>query len=226
MYEFQRRDIVGLTKAVITDQYGFSEGCGNASECENAVYHEDYEFGCLECVDGEDVGAGAVRGRIVCTGFASEDFPLIRYDIGDVGVWASDEDRCECGRESSRILRIEGRSDDYIVTPEGRRIMRLDYVFKETGNVKECQVVQRRPDRIVVRIVRRMHFNANDEELITSRIGQWISPRLIVEYEYVNEIEREGNGKFRAVKSELCSGRLGTGGTRPVGDFVGRVGPN
>jgi phenylacetate-CoA ligase len=203
IYDFQRRDIIEFTGATITDQYGFSEGGGNASQCKENAYHEDFEFGILERVDAENLGNGMVRGRIVSTGFANPEFPLIRYDVGDIGVWANADDPCPCGRESRTLTAIEGRTDDYVVTPEGRRIMRFDYIFKDTVNVRECQIVQRRPDTIVVRIVKRPAFNGKDEAFITSEIGRWISPRLGVEYEYVSEIERERNGKFRAVKSEI-----------------------
>jgi hypothetical protein len=38
-------------------------------------------------------------------------------------------------------------------------------------------------------------------------VARWISPTLGVEFEYVDEIPRERNGKFRAVLSHLGNGR-------------------
>jgi phenylacetate-CoA ligase len=200
----QRRDIASLTGAVLTDQYGFSEGCGNASHCPELVYHEDFEFGVLECVDGEPGDApGEVKGRIVATGFASRVFPFIRYEVGDVGVWRTEGPACPCGRQSRVLVRIEGRMDDYVVTPEGRRIMRFDYVFKDTQNVREAQVVQHREGEIEIRVVQRPGYSAGDEQTIRNEISAWISPALQVRFSYVPEIEREANGKFRAVRSRL-----------------------
>ena len=199
----QRRDIASLTGAVLTDQYGFSEGCGNASQCEEHVYHEDYEFGAIECVDPVPLGDGRVRGRIVCTGFASPEAPFIRYDTGDLGVWAADPEPCPCGRRSSILLGIDGRIDQYVLTPEGRRIMRFDYVFKETPNVQECQVVQNELGGIVLRVVRRAAYGVRDERLVAAEIARWVSPALEVEFEYVDEIARTSAGKFRAVVSRL-----------------------
>lgn len=202
-YEFQRRQIVSLTEAVVTDQYGFSEGCGNASQCEEGAYHEDFEYGILECVDPEPVGDGRIRGRIVCTGFACPEFPFIRYEVGDIGIWEPDRYACSCGRESRVLHSIEGRQDDYVITPEGRRIMRFDYIFKDTDRVAESQVVQRELGAIVIRIARRQGYGTADEDYIRSEVARWISDRLEVAFEYVDEIEREPNGKFRAVKSLL-----------------------
>ena len=203
LHAFQRRDIAAFTGATLTDQYGLSEGCGNASQCERLAYHEDFEFGVLECIDPEPLENGRVRGRIVCTGFACPEFPFIRYDTGDVGVWEPDGFRCECGRESRVLVEIEGRHEDYVVTPEGRRIMRFDYVFKDALNVKEAQVVQARPGALVVRVVRRPGYAEVDERALAQAIARWISPRLELDFDYVDEIEREPNGKFRAVKSLL-----------------------
>jgi phenylacetate-CoA ligase len=198
MLDFQRRDIQRFTGAILTDQYGCSEGCGNASHCAELVYHEDFEFGIMEGVERQP---GSSSQDILCTAFADDAFPFIRYEVGDTGVWQADDISCACGRKSKVLLRIEGRKDDYVLTPEGLRIMRFDYVFKDELNVKEVQVVQQRLGEITVRVVRREAYNVGDEEHITREIQRWISPRLTVHFEYVNEIEREANGKFRAVRS-------------------------
>ena len=201
--ELQRRDIARLTGAIVTDQYGLSEGCGNASQCPEGRYHEDFEFGVLECVDPEPLEGGRTRGRIVCTGFACPEAPLVRYDTGDVGVWFDNEDRCPCGLQSRTLESIEGRVEDYVLTPEGRRIMRFDYVFKDAASVKEAQVVQDRAGAITLRIVPREGFGPEDESFLRGEVARWISESLEVEMEVVDAIEREPNGKFRAVRSRL-----------------------
>jgi phenylacetate-CoA ligase len=200
MLDFQRRDIQKFTGAVLTDQYGCSEGCGNASHCSEFVYHEDFEFGIVE---GNESQPGNPAKSILCTGFSSHAFPFIRYEVGDTGVWQEAGKPCPCGRESKTMLRIDGRKDDYVVTPEGTRIMRFDYVFKDAMNVKEVQIVQEQLGEITVRAVRRTGYGMKDEGDISREIQRWISPALKVRFEYVPEIEREANGKFRAVLSRV-----------------------
>lgn len=209
----QRHVIEKFTDAVITDQYGFSEGCGNASQCKEFNYHEDFEFGVMECVDEELLPGGRKRGKIVCTGFASPEFPFIRYAVGDSGVWEHPDKQCPCGRHSAVITEIEGRIDDYVVTPDGRKVMRFDYLFKDTLNVKECQIVQYEKNAIVIRLVRRNEYSARDEQFIRGEVEKWISKDLQVNFDYVNEIEREKNGKFRAVKSFLDKNKEKPGNT-------------
>jgi phenylacetate-CoA ligase len=217
MLDYQRCDIVGYTGAILTDQYGLSEACGNASHCPEFVYHEDFEFGVVECVDPVPLGDGRTKGRIVCTGFADYAFPFIRYDTGDIGIWADPAKACPCGRQSRVLTSIEGRNDDYVVTPEGNRIMRFDYIFKDTTNIRESQIVQEKPGEIIVKIVRRPSYTARDEEYITRQVHHWISSRLGVRFEYVDEIERGSNGKFRAVMSLMRQGQIGRDSQEDVG---------
>jgi phenylacetate-CoA ligase len=205
----QRRDIEEFTGAIVTDHYGMSEACGYASQCAEGLYHEDFEFGILECLDPVELEDGRVSGRIVCTGFADEALPFIRYETGDVGVWSRSGEICPCGRESPTLVEIRGRAQDYVVTPEGRRIMRFDSVFRDTSNVKESQVIQERPGEIRVRIVKRPGYSASDESFIAGEISRTISPTLKVNFEYVPEIERESGGKFKAVKSLIEQDREG-----------------
>ena len=196
-------DIYKVTGAILTDQYGFTEGAGNASQCEYFNHHIDFEFGILECVDPETLENGDVRGKIVCTGFANQAFPFIRYEVGDMGVWASDDFECQCGRKSPVLKRIEGRVEDYVITPEGKRIMRFDYIFKDTDQIKEAQVVQKKHGSIEINIVRREGYSSETENDLSNQVKEWISPNIEVSYNYMTEIPRESNGKFRAVKSEL-----------------------
>jgi len=192
----------------VTDQYGFSEGCGNASRCPADVYHEDFEYGILECGDVERVDEVSRRGKVIATGFAGCGMPFIRYDVGDVATWSSAE--CTCGRHAKVITRVDGRVEDVVLTPEGGRITRFDYVFKDTHNVREAQVVQKALGSICLRIVRRPAYSAKDEQRIREEVALRVSAALGVEFEYVDEIERESSGKFRAVKSLLTEMSRGT----------------
>jgi phenylacetate-CoA ligase len=201
--DFQKRDLERTFGGRVTDQYGLSEGCANASRCEHDNYHEDWEFSLLECVDPQPSPGGGICGRIVATGFANDAFPFIRYETGDYGVWMPDDYRCPCGRQSRVIKAIDGRVEDYVVTPEGLRVMRFDYLFKETEGVKEAQVVQSRLGEIVIKIVPRARYTNADAALIVQGVRDWISPTLDVNIELVDHIERSASGKFRPVCSNI-----------------------
>ena len=212
LYENHRRLMRSVFNADVTDEYGFSEGCGNASRCERDVFHEDFEFGILECFQGKSVDRDSRQGRIVATGFASYGMPFIRYDVGDVGTWK--DVNCECGRSSKVLASIDGRTEQFVITPEGRKVLRFDYVFKNAHNVRDAQVVQKELGAICLRVVRRPAYSKADEHQLKLEIRDKISAMLMVEFEYVDEIEREPNGKMMAVKS-LLDKPLGTSNTAP-----------
>jgi len=197
--DFQRRDIEAFTGAIVTDHYGCTEACVNASRCPKFVYHEDFEFCIMEGIQRDPRDSFKT---IVCTGFACDAFPFIRYEVGDMAVWQEGKG-CDCGRSSPVLLRIEGRCDDYVVTPEGAHIARLDYLFKDALNVKEAQIIQEKLGEVRILLVRRDTFTAKDEAEMRRDIKTWLSPSLVVVFDYVDEIPREPNGKFRAVLSRL-----------------------
>ena len=111
---------------------------------------------------------------------------------------------CECGRAFPLIERIEGRVEDYIRTPDGRLVGRLDHIFKGVPHVREAQLVQDRVEELVLRIVRMEGFNDDDERMILANARERLGRALQLRCEYVNAIERFAGGKFRFVVSEIA----------------------
>jgi phenylacetate-CoA ligase len=201
LLDYQREKISSVFGCFVTDQYGFSEGCGNASRCEEDVFHEDFEYGILECYNPQINGDGTKTGEILATGFTNLAMPFIRYRVGDTATWT--KEKCRCGRVSKSITTINGRNEDFIITPEGNKILRFDYLFKDTINIVEAQIVQRKLGEIIIRIVKGPRYSETEEKLLIKEVYSKISQKLTVAFEYVSEIEREHTGKFRAVKSYL-----------------------
>lgn len=201
LYENQKTILESVFKGVqIHELYSFSEQAAIATHCKNSVYHEDFEIGHMELDKVVPVENG-MQGEILATGFANLGMPFIRYQNGDTAVFSDRE--CGCGLHSQIIEGIVGRNEDYIITPEGLHIQRLDYIFKDAQDVKECQVVQRELGEMILRIVKRNTYNVASEKKLLVNIAQWVSPTIKVKFEYVDEIPRTKAGKFKAVVSEL-----------------------
>ena len=202
LLDYQREKISSIFKCFVTDQYGFSEGCGNASRCEEDLFHEDFEYGLLECVEPIINTDGTKTGKVIATGFTNLAMPFIRYEVGDTATWI--DSNCNCGRESKTILQINGRNEDFVLTPEGNKILRFDYIFKDTISISEAQIIQKKLGAIIIKIVKRNDFDTEKMELfLKNEVKSKISQQLNVSFEYVDSIERESTGKFRAVKSFL-----------------------
>src|SRR5690606_38406780 len=123
----------------------------SASECPEGGLHVDTEMCAVE-IDPHEEGDGWVRGEILATGFANRAMPLLRYRTGDVATLRQGA-HCPCGRARPLIEGIDGRIEDYVVTPDGRRIGRLDHVFKDARFIQEAQIRQTAPDRLRILVV-------------------------------------------------------------------------
>ncbi|GAG02011.1 unnamed protein product, partial [marine sediment metagenome] len=110
---------------------------------------------------------------------------------------------CQCGRGGTLIERIIGRVEDYVVTPDGRFIGRLDHLFKDTANVLMGQIKQDHVNEVRIRIVRDAHYTAKDEAIIRKEARARLGNEIIIRFEYVDDIPRTKEGKFRFVISHV-----------------------
>lgn len=127
------------------DHYGQSEGVCMAMECPYGRMHLIPQAGIVEIVreDGLPCAPGEV-GEIVATGLLNDAMPLIRYRLGDSAAWAEDQS-CPCGNRQPIMTGLEGRTDDYLITPDGRKIGRISTAFKHSPTIHSAQLVQDRP---------------------------------------------------------------------------------
>lgn len=192
LFEHQREVISEAFKCPVRETYGMAEIAAAASECEKGSLHQWPEAGIIEIGDGED----SKSGEFICTGLLNTDMPLIRYRVGDSGELS--ENDCACGRGLPVIDSIEGRTDDLLFTKEGRRVGRMDPVFKGGIRMKEAQIVQESLMAIKVRFVPAEGFGSKDKDQLASRIRERLGT-VEVGFEEVSEIPRTNRGKFRAV---------------------------
>ena len=214
----QRRVIEEALETRVSDQYGASEHCANISECEHGVYHVDMEFGVVEFLplSGPDpsVSNAASSGpgdpppnqhRIICTSLHNPVMPLIRYDIGDVATISDVE--CACGRQAPTVDRIDGRIESYIVTPDGRQHGRLDFLFKTSHRIEEAQLIQDTAEHLTIKVVRSSGYTETDERSLRADVESYLGTELQVDLDYVDQIPREPNGKFRQIVSKVFRDR-------------------
>lgn len=197
VFDYQRETIARAFQCSVRETYGMAEIVAAASECGHGRLHLWDEVGIVETRDG-DAPAQGTTGDLICTGILNVDMPLIRYRIGDRGALPAQDGECECGRTLPQLERVEGRSDDVLYTIDGRRIGRLDPVFKTHLPVIEAQIIQESLRRVRVRYVPTDDFTSEAGESMITRLRERMGSVEVV-LEVVNQIPREPNGKFRAV---------------------------
>jgi phenylacetate-CoA ligase len=152
----------------------------------------------VEILDGN---RGVNDGELVCTGLLNADMPLIRYRTGDTGSFSMGQ-QCSCGRTLPIFGAIEGRMDDLLYAADGRRLGRLDPVFKAGLPVREAQIVQESLDHLRVRFVPAPGYTSDAGTSMIKRLQERVGNMQIV-LEEVESVPRTSNGKFRAVVCEL-----------------------
>jgi phenylacetate-CoA ligase len=184
------------------EEYGAVENCALATECEQGNLHVNPDFGVMEIVDPEGRPvSGEQEGSIVCTSLLNPTQPLIRYEIGDVGMWSAK--KCACGRDSFPVLKeLVGRLEDVVIGPDGRELVRFHGIFIDMPRVLQGQVIQETLHQFTVKVVAQHGFGSDDEQLIRRRFSERLGP-VQVQIEIVSEIPRTERGKFRAVISKL-----------------------
>jgi len=183
--------------------YGMAEGVANISECPEGNFHVDEDYACVEFLSIDDNSY-----RIIGTNYTNYAFPLLRYDTGDVAELESPDKKCPCGIPGRLVKSIDGRKEDYVLTPDGRRIGRLDHIFKDMVNIKECQIFQEHEDRVVFRVVRGKEYTGKDEKKLLHEAGTRLGNRIEMDIDYVEAIERTHRGKLRFVVSKVPGAQI------------------
>jgi phenylacetate-CoA ligase len=201
LFDHQRQTIEEAFQCPVRETYGMTELVAAASECAAGRLHQWPEVGWVEVLEGNQPVATGTLGDFVCTGLLNADMPLIRYRIGDCGRLSADNHICDCGRTLPSIERVEGRTNDMLVTRDGRSVYWLNPIFYDVP-VREAQIVQDSLDHIRVRYVPAPAFSAEAGRCIVRRLQERMG-HVVVSLEEIDELPRGPNGKFKAVICDL-----------------------
>ena len=186
----------------VFEEYSTVENAVFAGECENGRLHVSPDVSIVEILspDGRPCPPGEL-GEVVATVLSRTYQPLIRFRLGDLAMW--DTEQCPCGRQMPVIKEVVGRIEDVIAGPDGRQMVRFHGVFVGQPHVREGQVVQEALDRIRVKVVPTDGFGQEDIADIIRRVQQRLGNGVTVVVEQVKDIPRTPAGKFQAVVSKL-----------------------
>jgi phenylacetate-CoA ligase len=206
------------------DFYGTSEVHVVSWECQSGVgYHIDADSILLEVVD--DSGRPAAPGEpgwVVVTALWNTAAPIVRYRVEDIATLIRDP--CRCGITLPLMGMVEGRTLDWIITADGRRVSPFRLVpvtllgDEWSPHVRRSRVIQRAADDFLVEV----EWRAGRREDLVARFGpalEWVlgSP-VRLECRDVDEIRVGPSEKFRQVVSLVSRSQAGN---RPGSDGAG-----
>lgn len=192
---WQREKIEFVFGCPVYDYYGTAEYVMFAAQDHTGIYRPNPIIGITEVnVDSDSNDTGG----LLATSLTNKQMPLLRYDLGDTATLANPSNETV---GTPGLTSINGRVDDYIETSDGRLIGRIDHIFKDVGGIREAQVVQSQAGYATIKLVKDLSADINNGMLITN-CKQRLGNDFQVKIEYVPEIPRGRNGKFRSVIRE------------------------
>ncbi|SDT97064.1 phenylacetate--CoA ligase family protein [Desulfobacula phenolica] len=205
LYDGQRKSIGLYFGGVpVVDCYGSREGGFVCQECKEGKYHVvDSNYIIEYLKDGKDVGPGE-DGEVVLTHLDAWGMPFVRYRTGDVAQ--PGESGCACGRTWSIVQNIQGRTTDFVVTPDGRwqHALSVIYVVRDIEGVDEFKILQHSVDdiEVLLKIHDNLYPGDGEQRIVTGfkkRMGDSVDVRVTL----TDSIPRDASGKYRYVVSKV-----------------------
>lgn len=204
LYPHYREAIEKQFRCGVFDNYSSKE-FAVSSECEHHNYHIYAENVFVEFVrDGK--GVKEEMGNVIVTDLRNLGFPLIRYQVGDLG--SAKLGTCPCGRGLPMMEGVGGRISDFIMTPGGEFISGTNVTawFRNLVGISEFQVEQKERNHLVFNLVPNDKFRQEEIDLLVKRVMQrYLGDEVKIETRLLEEISPSVSGKRRPVIQALCS---------------------
>lgn len=203
VYSWERQIVEEVFGCRVFSFYGQTEKVVLAGECENGHdYHCLPQYGVTE-TDGE-------TNEIIGTSFLNHVNPFIRYRTTDVAQGLSDSACTDCGRDYYPIFSgIEGRLEDFILTPEGVSIAPavITHPLKDLKTIKNTQILQESLDCIKVKIVPWDQYDLEtlekESDAIREGLRGVLGPDMKIEIEISQSVDFSATRKFKWIVSDL-----------------------
>lgn len=208
LFPHQRELIAETFNCPVGNGYGGRDSGFVSHECPQGSMHIMADATIVEILDpeGRPVPEGE-PGEIVVTDLYSREVPFLRYATGDIGALSSR--KCSCGRPLPLLEKIEGRTTDFIVAPDGTVLHALSviYILREMEGIEQFKIRQKEVDRFHIELVCNPNYKTENESRIREGLCQRLRAPVQVTIEYLPNLPAERSGKFRHVISEVPIGQ-------------------
>jgi len=156
----------------------------------NRYLMEDYFYPELLDADGNVLANG--YGELVGTSFYNYTMPLIRYKTRD---YISVEPSSNTSIAYRAVTNIEGRMDDFILLPDGRKIYFAEGAIGYAEGVITAQIIQDKKDHLTINLMVDESFSDNQFPEIEKGLVKRIGNTMRLSFKIVKELEKRASGK-------------------------------
>lgn len=142
------------------------------------------------------------EGRIIVTSLFNKAHPMIRYEVGDIGVLDK-----KSTLKNPILKKLTGRTNDVAILPSGKKAPGMTFysitkkLFGDEGNVKEFIITQTKKDTFEIEYLSDVELNTNEMEKIKVVFSTFLEPDLNYIFIKKNTLERAKSGKLKQFKS-------------------------
>jgi phenylacetate-coenzyme A ligase PaaK-like adenylate-forming protein len=184
----------------VHDFYGQAERVCFAASSIAETYYFDPAYGRVELLPAEwyDAREGRRAASIIGTTFWNDAMPLVRYDTGDLAIVPAAAGPAELEQIALGLrpfLGIAGRTDEFVLTPDGLRICALNQIVREVDNLLQVQIIQETSGFVLVRALTRPGFGTGDHARLLSNIRAKMPTSLACRLELVDRLYTTPAGK-------------------------------
>jgi phenylacetate-CoA ligase len=198
----------------VASSYGSTETGYVFMECEHGQLHQNTEF-CRVDLEPFAPQAGLPHsGRLLVSTFGNRWFPLLRFEIGDLGRPA--RQACPCGRRAGITLEaIEGRTASLCLAGDGRLLTHdaIDLVLAGVPGLLQYRLLQSAPGRVVLDCIAE-DGQGGSTAAAAGALEALFGPGVAIDVRTVPAIAPEPSGKFLMVKRGFPLDAMLLGGQR------------
>jgi len=206
IFDWQRKIIKQAFGCPVVNEYGCTEVGIIAIECPMGGMHIMSDALFVEFIKN-DRASNLKEREIVVTELNNFYSPLIRYKVGDKGILSNS--LCPCGRGFPIMVSVKGRSDEFIIFPNGKKVdpYVFEYIVKNIpskyGTIHQFFIVQDNISSISVKLV---CDTSCPQKLVKALNNSWVrlyGNDLSLKIELVYNVPKNASGKLACFKSFL-----------------------
>lgn len=137
-------------------------------------------------------------GRIIITSLYNKAHPMIRYDLGDIGILANSSTY-----KKPILEKLIGRTNDMARLPSGKMVAGLTFyyvtksIISNDGNVKEFIIEQTKLDTFKIQYVSGKELNSKEKAAIEKAVIEYLEKGIKITFERADILKRNKRGKLK-----------------------------
>ena len=199
LFDHQREVIEKVFKAPTANGYGSRDAGFIAHECPEGSLHISEEHVLVEIVDDEGQACPpGTLGHIVVTHLLTQDFPILRYKTGDMGVLS--DQPCRCGRKLLSFKEVVGRSNDVLYDINGGAVHGsfVGNLVREERAISNFQLIQHSQTEFELKLVLHAHLPF-EQQNICRKLASVLGSEAKISCQILEDIPSEATGKYKYI---------------------------